>query len=91
MNIDIEICDVVFDGINFHEIQGLELRQALQCELAGLLDLNTESYDASSDASTRGVHLESNANSSPLTLAFGLAQSIGKSMQKKDITTSITN
>ena len=82
MNINIEINDILLDDVKFSESQSLELRQALQSELAGVFASNPVIRGKSRSVSIGAARFQSATSSSPRELASGLANSIGQSMEK---------
>ena len=81
MNINIEISDIVLDGVHFSESQVHELQQALQSELMTLVASCAQTGSVSHSVSFDGVHLASTANASPHEVASGLARSLGQTFE----------
>jgi hypothetical protein len=82
VKINIEIGDVVLDGVRFCETQALELRQALQSELTSLVTSRVDLASGARPVSLVEARVESTTNPSPRELGSGLARSISQSFRE---------
>ena len=80
MNINIEIGDVMLDGVDLRESQYLELKQFVAARMRDLY-----SSGACEPTKTQAAHVAAThaslANSTPRDVASGLAGAIGRSIQ----------